>query len=298
MKILITGGAGFIGNHLFNKLTTMGHSVHVIDKNKNPSITKNFHKIDISKKDQLMNFETDIDLIIHAAAQSTGYYSQVDPENDCLSNSLGTINICNLARRLKVKKIIYLSTMAVYGNGESLKESSDLNPLSNYGVTKLSGEFYVKTMPQYGIKYSIFRLWNTFGPGQNMENPRNGIVSVYLSQALKSNVVEVTGSLDRFRDLVYIDDCVSAIILGLSHETDFQIYNVCNSKKIHVKDMILEIQKYFLDKDLKIKVLNGHDGDQSGSTGDNKKLLNLGWLPKFNFKKGIEKFVKHEKSSK
>lgn len=298
MNILITGGAGFIGYHLFNKLTAMGHSVHVIDKKKNPSIIKNFHQIDISKKDQLNNFKVDIDLIIHAAAQSTGYYSQVDHVNDCLSNSLGTINVCNLGRSLKVKKIVYLSTMAVYGNGENLNESSDLDPLSNYGVTKLSGEFYVKTMSQYGIKYSIFRLWNTFGPGQNMENPRNGIVSVYLSQALKSNAIEVTGSLDRFRDLVYIDDCVGAIILSLRNETDFKIYNICNSKKIYVKDMILEIQKYFVNKDLKIKVLEGHDGDQSGSTGDNKKILSLGWLPKFNFKKGIEKFVKYEKNKK
>ena len=296
MKILITGGLGFIGKHLSTRLSSLGHKVFIIDKpDQKVPPDLNFYGIDITDKESVISFTEEIDFIIHAAAQSTGYYSQIDHVNDCLCNSLGTINICYLARKLQVKKVIYLSTMAVYGNGENRHENSPLTPLSNYGVSKLSGEFYIKTLKQYGIEYSIFRLWNTYGPGQDMDNPRNGIVSVYLAQALNSTIIKVTGSLQRFRDLVYIDDCVSALLLGLNARCNSQTYNICNSNKIYVKDMLDSIQSHFPEKDISIEVVDSHDGDQAGSTGDNKKLLQAGWKPLFNFPQGLENFVQHEK---
>ena len=112
-----------------------------------------------------------------------------------------------------------------------------LNPLSNYAVSKLTGEFYIKSLQQYGIDHSIYRLWNTYGPGQNMENPKNGIVSCFLQQALEGMEINVTGSLDRFRDLIYIDDTVSAILTGLQPISDNETYNVCNKIEVTVDSL-------------------------------------------------------------
>ena len=103
MNILITGGLGFIGKHLSTRLASLGNKVFIIDKPQQkvpPDL--NFYGIDISCKESVLSFNEDVDLIIHAAAQSTGYYSQIDHVNDCLCNSLGTINICSLARKLQV----------------------------------------------------------------------------------------------------------------------------------------------------------------------------------------------------
>ena len=187
--------------------------------------------------------------------------------------------------------------MAVYGNGSYRKETDELNPLSNYAVSKLAGEFYVKTLVQYGISHSIYRLWNTFGPGQNMDNPFNGIVSCYLAQALKGKRIEVTGSYSRFRDLVYIDDTVEALLTGLQPLTENETFNVCNSIETSVREMIDAILIAHDDDIIGFSIENvgSHDGDQSGSSGDNTKLRGIGWKPKVPYDEGIRRFYEHEK---
>lgn len=288
-NILVTG-YGFIGKKLTNKLKSLGHNVITVDRNDGAD-----YKFDISKYDNFKQIEEiPFDIIYHTAGQSYGYRSLVEPELDVDFNVKGTLNICSFAKKYNVKKIIYTSTMAVYGDGDFLEETNSIKPLSNYGTSKYCGEIYIRQFNQFNIDYTIFRVFNTYGPGQNLNTKRQGVVAVFLSQILKGNKINVTGSLDRYRDLTYIDDTVDALIMGLDDRTKNETYNICSMKKITIESIIKKLIKYS-DRNLSefdIKNVGSHDGDNFGSIGSNKKLTNLGWTPKIEVEKGIELFYK------
>ena len=288
-NILVTGGCGFIGRNLVNKLKDLGHNVIICDFN----ATNGFdYTYNISKYDELIKIEDDIDLIYHIAAQSYGYRSLVEPELDLDWNAKGTLNICRFAKERGIKKIVYASTMAVYGEGDWLKETDELNPLSNYAISKLYGETCVKQFSQFGIDYTIFRIFPTYGPGQNLTNGRQGVAAVFAQQIVRGNKVDVTGSFDRYRDLTYIDDNINALILGMDDRTSNEIYNVCSKIKVTIRYLIDKfIECSGRDKNLfDIKNIGNTDGDQFGNTGDNTKLKSLGWFPKVNIAEGLKMF--------
>lgn len=305
MNILITGGAGFVATHIAIRLNTKENNIILVDFE--DQYTK-FHKenfktynIDISKSNQLNTIEEDIDVIYHCAALS-GVKVCNDYPNQCVdSNIKGTFNICKFAQDKQCSKLIYTSTMAVYGEGDNLKETQDLNPISSYGISKLAGEYFVKTLSSSKINYTIFRLFNTYGPGQDIEDLTQGLVSIFLSQAISGKHIKVTGSLDRHRDLIYVSDVVDAMELAL--ETDClsnQVFNVCNEKKITIYNLINTILDAHDDQNSLFFVENigGHPGDQHGTVGSNSLLMSKGWSPKITLKKGIELFYNHSKKIK
>ena len=294
MNILVTGGTGFIGGHLVNKLKELGHKVVICDL----GATSPDYAYDISDYNNLLRIKDDIDVIYHIAAQTSGYIGLVEPERDVDWNMKGTLNICRFAKERGVKKVIYTSSMAVYGEGDFFKETDDINPISHYGISKLCGELYLKQYKQYGIDYTIFRLFNVYGYGQDMENLNQGMVSIYLAQSLKSKTVEVKGSFDRYRDFVYIDDVVSALVLGLEDKTNSEIYNVCNKRKTTVGELLQLIFEVHDDSHLfEAKNIGKYDGDQDGNTGDNSKLKELGWKPTMRLEDGIKKFYNEAKEN-
>ncbi len=292
-NVLVTGSSGFIGGNLAERLKKLGLNVLTLDLLDDANYT-----FDISVYSNFKQITDDIDIIFHLAAQSGGYRSLVEHELDLDWNAKGTLNICMYAKEKKIKKIIYASSMAVYGEGDWLKETDNLNPLSNYGISKLYGETCLKQFAQFGIDYTIFRIFNTYGPGQNLTNGRQGVVAVFVAQILKGNVVNVTGSLDRYRDLTFVDDTVNAITLGMDGKTSNEVYNVCSKIQITIGDLINKIIDTS-DKNLEslsIKNIGKHDGDQYGNTGDNAKLKSLGWRPKVTLDKGINIFYDYAKS--
>lgn len=298
MKVLITGAAGFIGKKVADTLSK-SHSVSVIDlPNKFSEDQKDkysIHEFDLSKKEWIDSLPRDFDLVVHCAAQTGGYYSLIDPQKDCKWNSLGTLNVVDFCRKQKdIKKVIYTSSMAVYGEGLNKTESDTTNPISFYGASKLSGENYLQVLSnQTKIPFTIFRLWNTYGSGQDMENMYQGMLSIYLSQALKSHTIEITGSPCRVRDFVHVDDVISAIGLSIEKsESDNEIYNLCSGIPYTSKEVIEKISKH-LKKPLKIKQIQGYLGDQSKSSGQNKKLLGLGWSPSYTLDDGIQEFIRN-----
>tara|TARA_B100001250_G_C19816232_1_gene798570 strand:- start:1928 stop:2824 length:897 start_codon:yes stop_codon:yes gene_type:complete len=292
-NILVTGGCGFIGTHLVRRLKSLGYNVTTVDLK-----TDADYCFDISDYDnfqQLLN--TDIDVIYHIAGQSYGYKSLVEPELDLDWNAKGTLNVCTFAKHKNVKKIIYTSTMAVYGEGDWLKETDELNPKSNYAISKLYGEICLKQFSQFGIDYTIFRVFPTYGPGQNLTNGRQGIAAVFVQQIVRGNKVDVTGPLNRYRDITYIDDNIDALILGMDERTSKEIYNVCTNTKTYVEDIINKFIEYSgRSKNVfDIKNVGTHDGDQFGNTGDNTKLKKLGWNPKIGIDDGLKKLYEFAK---
>ena len=288
-KILVTGGSGFIGGNLVKELRRLGHYVVTMD------FKSSDYPCDISDYNNFNPIDEKIDVIYHLAGQSYGRGGLIDPHKDLEWNAQGTLNVSLFAKERDVRKVIYTSTMAVYGDGDWSKESDMPNPLSNYGVSKLTGEYYLKHLTQYDVDYTIFRLFNTYGPGQDIHHMMKGIVSALLSQVIDGHTINVTGSLSRYRDLTYVDDCVEALIMGMNDELSNNTYNICSKRKTTVMELIdIIIEASGQDKKwFAVKDIGGHDGDQFGNTGDNLKLVSVGWKPRIPLEDGIKLFYDH-----
>jgi UDP-glucose 4-epimerase len=291
MNILVTGGSGMIGSNLITKLQQYGHTVINVDIQNNADYQLNL------AFDDLSIIKEQIDVIFHLAAQPYGKGSEIDPWGDLNHNITATLKLCYFAKQRNIKRIIYTSTMAVYGNNIFASEDSELCPLSNYAVSKLTGEYYIKKFAaEFDMNYTIFRVWNTYGPGQDISNEFKGIVNAFATQVLNSNHIKVTGSLDRFRDIIYVDDVVNALIHSLSFEYS-DTFNICNGIKISIQELIETIIRCNNDviENYTIENVGGHVGDQNGCVGNNKKLLNTGWMPSVTFENGIQQFLTYIK---
>lgn len=291
MNILVTGANGLVGTNLVSKLKEMNHNVITVDLN-----LKADYVLDISS-DDLLQIEEPIDIIYHLAAQPYGRGSEIDPLLDLEYNIKGTLRICYLAEYKQVKHVVYTSTMAVYGNNDNANELSELNPLSNYASSKLSAEYYIKKFSQQcGFNYSILRLWNTYGPGQDLTNEYKGVVSAFANQIIKNNIVNVTGSLQRYRDIIYVDDVIDALILMLTIEYS-DTFNVSTGVKTTIEELIHSLIRANNKsiEEYQIIDIGGHPGDQFGCIGNSDKLKKLGWFPKTNLDTGIRKFLNYVK---
>ncbi|WP_444909193.1 NAD-dependent epimerase/dehydratase family protein [Microbulbifer sp. TRSA005] len=294
MKVLITGGLGFIGYTFAKFLKLKKHDVHILDKKTPTSSQRNeftCFSFDMSNKEKFSLLGEKYDYIFHFAAQSGGYKSLLDPQEDCLYNCLATVNLIDYCKKTNIKKIILSSSMSVYGNNEFVTEETKENPISFYGVSKLASENYVKLLYEHNnIPYTIYRLFATYGAGQDMDNLHQGIVSIYLKYALDTGEVPITGKKDRVRSLVHVNDVCEAFYLSISNEkTDSQTYNVLHEEPQTPEKIINQISKV-LNKKVSIIEKKGYVGDQTHITGVNNKLKSIGWEPKFNLSLGVKHF--------
>ena len=294
MNILVTGASGFIGQNLVKNLLSSKHNIITLDLKPKIYNTKHYC-LDITDLKQLLSIEENIDIIYHLAAQSYGKGSLIDPEKDLNWNAKGTLNICRFAKLKQIKKIIYSSSMAIYGNNTISTEIDIPSPLSNYGVSKLTGEYYIKNL---NIPYTIFRIYNTYGKGQDLSNDSKGIVLAFTSQIVKGEkTIKVTGPLDRFRDIIHINDVVEGLKLGLQETTNNEVYNLSTNIKTTIKQLIESIIKASGKTNIKFYNAGSLEGDQFGNTGCNKKLTQLGWKPTVLLGEGIQEFYKYVKDN-
>ena len=285
-RILVTGGCGFIGAHLVNKLINLGHEVLNVDILRSqggiPYINKEskFIKGDVTDKKTIAKIKKwRPKIIYHLAAQSAVETAYDDPKFDILTNSYGTYLLSKLAKEIKVKKFIYASTVAIYGNKkkEVIDENTKIDPDSIYGVSKYAGELFVKqVLKNTSTKIIIFRLFNTYGPGENLRNQKKGMISIYSSYFWKNQPVLVKGSLKRYRDFVFIEDCVEILAKTLKIKiSNFEILNLSFGDNYTVKDVIKLIAKSFGKKKYKYKITKGTPGDSFGFNASGKKLKKI-----------------------
>ena len=289
MNILVTGGSGFIGKHLCDRLRNEGHLVINLDIAIGYDLTK------YETFDAVARPNVEIDVIYHLAAQPYGRGGEEDPFLDLELNTKISLNVNLFASRNSVKKVIYTSTMAVYGDNDRCIESDSPKPISNYAVSKLFGEYSLKKFHHNNnTKYTIFRLWNTYGPGQDLNNKAKGLVQAMCNQVCSTTSIEVTGALERYRDLVYIDDVVDALVLGLDTNTDNNTFNISTGNKTTVQQLIdTAIAVIDNGKDYTITNVGNHEGDQFGCVGDSTKLQSIGWNIKTNLKVGLKSFINY-----
>lgn len=299
---LVTGAAGFIGAAIAKSLIKKGNKVVTIDNlstGKEEIIPERceFIKGDDFNPDviaQLDNYS--FDAIVHIAGQSSGEVSFENPIYDLQTNTQSTLMLLKYALRTKCKNFIFASSMSCYGdhNPPLVSEQTIPTPKSFYAVGKLASENYMRIFSNmYGIKCTALRFFNVFGVGQNMDNLKQGMASIYLAQAIRYRHIEIKGSMERFRDFVYIDDVVEAVEKSINRVNggDFEVYNVSNCRPIYVKD-IIECIKVNLPFSITHENIEGTPGDQIGIYGENDKIRHdLGWHPNISFENGMKNMI-------
>ena len=252
VRILITGGAGFIGVHLAEMLIQKKNSVLIVDKksllggiffiNKKAK----FIKGDILNSKIIKKIEKwKPQIIYHLAAQSAGESAYDDPKDDYLTNGYGTYLIAKLAKKIKCKYFIYASSVAVYGSNPQKKitEKSPINPDSIYGISNFAGEMFVKQLLlKSKTKVRIIRIFNTFGPGQNILNLKKGMVGICSYYFWAKKPIIVKGSLKRFRNHVFIDDCIKILFKCLNNKKlkKFETINLTSAKKLVLEILLTQ----------------------------------------------------------
>ncbi len=300
MHYLVTGAAGFIGAAVAERLLAGGHTVVTIDNLSTgymERIPKGavFVQGDVADKKALSQMDNEtFDAIIHIAGQSSGEISFENPVYDLQTNTQSTLLLLDLARRIGCKKFIYASTMSVYGDHQppQCKENAENLPKSFYAVGKIASEHYMRIYAeQFGIACTALRLFNTYGIGQNLRNLKQGMASIYLAMAINDHRIVVKGSKDRFRDFVYIDDVVEAIVKSLDRMENYDVFNVCTGKATTVETVVKTICD-FLPYEVQVEYTEGTPGDQFGIFGDNEKIQRaMGWSPKVEFRDGMKRMV-------
>jgi len=224
MRIIVTGGAGFIGSHIVDAYLAKGHEVFVVDDLSTGSKT-NLHKkatlyvidlVDPALRKVLAEISPDV--VSHHAAQMNLRRSVEDPLFDARTNILGLLNVLEACKGLKVKKILFASSGgAVYGEQEKFPAAEDhpTRPLSPYGVSKITGEHYLYCYQSaFGIPYTALRYSNVYGPRQNSEGEA-GVVAIFIRQLLDGRSPTINGDGKQTRDYVYVDDVVAANVAAL-----------------------------------------------------------------------------------
>ena len=307
-RVLVTGGVGFIGSHIIDKLMEEDFEVTVIDNLDtgrlnnliNHQSKKEFHfvKGDIRDFDLVKESMKDIDAVFHEAALASVTRSI---ENPILTNDVnvaGTLNLLKASSDLGVKRFVFASSAAIYGDTKSpLKKEDDiLNPTSPYGVSKLAAENYVRVFHRvYGLKTVCLRYFNVYGPRQNvdMHGTYGGAISIFLKRISKDLSPTIYGDGKQTRDFVYVGDVVEANMLALNKEKAVGgIFNIATGKNISVNQVAEVLKNLMNRKDLKNIYADPRPNDiRHGYADIGKAEKTLGYNPKFSIKKGLTKLV-------
>jgi UDP-glucose 4-epimerase len=303
MKILVTGGAGFIGSHIVDAYVHEGHEVHVVDDlssgtKKNIHPKARFHKLDIRNKSMEKLFKKErFDVVNHHAAQMDVRKSVADPSYDASINVLGGLNVFENARKYAVKKIIFASTGgAIYGEQDSFPadENHPLRPLSPYGITKLTTEkylYYYKTV--HGLNSVILRYANIYGPRQNPHGEA-GVVAIFADKMMEGKQPLINGDGKQTRDYTFVGDVVRANLLALKFEGS-EIFNVGTGKENDVNTLFRKL-KAILNPSCPEQHGPAKEGEQRRSVISYQKINKaLGWTPTISLDEGIAQTSKYFK---
>jgi UDP-glucose 4-epimerase len=294
MKILVTGGAGFIGSHLVDKLIKLNNKVVVVDDlsfGKQENINKKaiFYKLDICDKEGLTNvFEKEKPTIVfHLAAQASVGGSVKNPTKDAQINILGSINLLDCCVKYSVKKIIYSGSCAIYGNPIKLpiQENHPFQPLSQYAISKKAIEDYIQVYSKlYGLNYTILRYANVYGPRQN-SSMEGGVIAIFIEKVLKDLPITINGDGTQTRDFIYVKEVIDVNLWAIK-KGDMHIFNVGTGIKTQLNELIKELSK-ILKKP--IKTIHGPDreGDIKHSVLDISALKKQGFEFRYDLFKGL-----------
>lgn len=304
MNICVTGGAGFIGSHLVDRLIKEGHRVQVIDNLSsglrefvNPKA--DFVELDIRDAkilDVFQDFQPDY--VFHEAAQTVVGESMVNPTEDCDINLMGLLNLLQASVKVRVKKFLMPSSAAVYGDLETLPLTEELQgiPRSCYGLTKLTTEGYLRIYEEsFGLPYICYRYANVYGPRQG-NGGEGGVISIFCEQVAKGETLVVYGDGTQTRDFVYVDDVVEANLLGLRDDVT-GIINVSTGTGISLNDLMNTLEE-ITNTTINREYQEPRIGDIKHSLLSTEKASQvLGYTPTWSLRDGLEKTYHYVKDN-
>ncbi|NHI67220.1 NAD-dependent epimerase/dehydratase family protein [Lactococcus formosensis] len=306
-SILITGGAGFIGSSLANKLLPDNKIVVIDDLSmgsfSNLDDSKSLTKIEGSVTDKSLLErvfeENDFDYIFHLAAVASVADSVARPYETHQVNFDSTMMILEILRENKksLKRLVFSSSAAVYGDEPTLpkQEESIIRPLTPYAVDKFASEKMAMVYNDlYKVPASATRFFNVYGPKQNPNSPYSGFISILVDRLKKQKTLKIFGDGEQARDFVYIDDVLQALLLiATSDQSLGQVYNVGTGIKTTLNDLIHLAQRN-LNKELDIEYVAPREGDIKLSISSIQKLKKIGYSPKYNLESGMKEYLDYE----
>jgi UDP-glucose 4-epimerase len=304
MKVLITGGAGFIGSHLVEQLLATGNSVRVLDNlstgkraNLPTHAQLEFIQGDIRDRNLVIDAVRGVQAIVHLAAVASVQASVDDPTGTHETNFDGTLHLLEAARQEPVRRFLYASSAAVYGDNTRLPlvEDEVLNPLSPYAADKLAGEYYLRFYhAKFGIETTAFRFFNIFGPRQDPSSPYSGVISIFVERVSHAEPVTVFGDGQQTRDFVYVGDLVKLLTQSLVRtETAGQVINVGRGKQCSLLDLLTALEQ-LTGKPVERKFAAARLGDIVHSCADVTRLVRLlGEAPQTDIVTGLGEILRH-----
>lgn len=304
-KILVTGGAGFIGSNLVGRLLGLGYDVRVVDnfstgRKENIKEFLNYDNLELIKGD-LRNLNTcreitkDIEYIFHLAAIPSVQRSVEDPITSNESNVSGTLNLLVAARdEGHIKKFVYSSSSSVYGDSKKLpkNENQPVEPISPYALSKYTGERYCQIFSKiYNLPTVCLRYFNVFGPNQNPNSQYSAVIPKFVFSVIQKKRPIIYGDGEQSRDFTYVDNVVEANILAAFSDVSGEVINIARNKRTSL-NKILRLINHFLGTNVQPIYKPARIGDIKHSLADiskAKKLLKFN--PKVSIEDGLEKFI-------
>ena len=283
--VLVTGGAGFIGSNLVDALLAKGHAVRILDDmstGKRCNLPMDNPKVELIEGDVadaalVARVMAGCSAVVHLAAVASVQASVDDPVRTHQSNFIGTLNVCEAMRESGVKRVVFASSAAVYGNngeGESIVEDTPKAPLTPYASDKLASEYYLDFYRrQHGLEPAIFRLFNVFGPRQDPSSPYSGVISIFSERAVKGLPITIFGDGEQTRDFIYVGDLANILVQAVeARQVEEGAVNVGLNKATTLKQM-LEALGDVVGGLPPISYSAARSGDIRHSRADNSRLL-------------------------
>jgi UDP-glucose 4-epimerase len=294
MKIIVTGGAGFIGSHIVDELISLGHEVHIVDdmsagKKENVNEKATLHIVDIRDKEKLMPIFAGAEYVFHEAAVPRVQYSIDNPIESNDINVNGLLSVLEACRLNKVKRLIFASSSSIYGEPDKLPTSEDMpiNPMSPYAAHKYIGEVYLKLYRKvYGLETVCLRYFNVYGPRFDPEGAYPLVIGYFIKRKSEGKSLTITGDGTQTRDFVHVTDVAKANILAMKSDKvgKGEVINIGGGIRYtvnHIAELIGGVVEYVPAR------LEPHDTEANIEKA--KELLN--WEPKVNFEEGIKELL-------
>jgi UDP-glucose 4-epimerase len=304
MKALVTGGAGFIGSHIVERLVRTGHTARVFDNfssGKRENLAPFAPRIevipgDLRDRERVDLAVTGCDVVFHEAAIVSVPYSIEHPQETHDVNLQGTLNVLEAARRAGAKRVVFASSAAIYGDAPELPKRETMlpSPISPYGVEKITGEHYLRVYgSHYGLETVALRYFNVFGPRQDPSSPYSGVISVFVARALAKKTLTIFGDGEACRDFVYVDDVVDANFAAATRDgVSGQVFNVARGGRTSLNDLVAMLGR-ILQREIRPEHASERAGDIAKSVADVAHARDkLGYEAKVGVEDGLERLVR------
>jgi len=300
-KVLVTGGAGFIGCNLVRRFIKEKAQVRVFDNfstGKRQNLSDVYDAIELVEGDLrdfalVLEATQNIDIIFHEAALPSVIRSVKAPNTTNDVNITGTLNLLEAARVNNVRRVVYASSSSIYGDSLVLPKKEDMtpDPLSPYAVSKITGEHYMKVFHRlYGIETVILRYFNVYGPFQDPTSEYSGVIAKFITAFLNNRPITVHGDGEQSRDFTYVDDVVEANILAVDADVSGDVFNVACGTRNTLNQMIEILKSIFNKEEYKITYTEARPGDVKHSQAEVSKIKEkLNFKAVTSFEKGLRK---------